>query len=286
MSAQISTPEKGSVWVYKYRNIGSRGPIYATYERDTFLGGKDALVIEEKLYDTYTYSGRPDIVIRTLTGKRLAIEDSVVYYYHNSQYDTLINFGADIGDSWENGYSRDITTAIVLGKGKDSVLGSFLDIEYSYWPDYPDFDGTYRDTVYEMLLGGREYPIPTDIVASQLDGHEGGPLQCFSNSQGRYSDGVWTAGGAACIDIIEKLSVEDVEKTNTFRIYPNPSTGNINLKCTTNEKPKRVSVLDAQGALVFESQSLDGIELLSPQLYFVKIQRQDGGIELHKVVVE
>ena len=124
---QISTPEKGSVWIYKHSNLSSRGPVLSTCERDSVVGGKNALIVSEKLYDVYKYSGEPEpgLVIRTLTGKILATEDSVIYYYHNSQYDTLINFGADIGDSWKNGYSRDIITANVLGKGKDSVLGTF-----------------------------------------------------------------------------------------------------------------------------------------------------------------
>jgi hypothetical protein len=286
VNAQIATPEKGSKWVYDYGNIGSRGPVLATYERDSIIDGKKSLIISERLYDVYTNPGKPELVIRKLTGKTLAIEDSVVYYYHNSQYDTLINFGADIGDSWKNGYSRDTITANVLGKGKDSVLGSFLDIEYSYWPDRPDIDWSYRDTVYEVLLGGREYPIPADIVASQLDGHEGGPLQCFSNSQGRYSDRVWTAGGAACTDIIEKLDVPELSNTKNFAVYPNPSAGKIYLKSITNELPKRVSVMDAKAAIVYEAETLDQLSDLFPQLYFVKIVRQDGGVEVHRVVVE
>ena len=60
-SAQISTPEKGSVWVYKYGNIRSRGPVFSTYKRDSMIGGRSAIVLDETFYDTYRDPGKPDI---------------------------------------------------------------------------------------------------------------------------------------------------------------------------------------------------------------------------------
>jgi len=277
--AQISKPEKGSVWVYEYRNIGSRGPVLSTYDRDSTVGGKNGMVISEKLYDVYTDPGRLNLVIRTLTGKILYIEDSVVYYFSDSQYDTLINFGAAVGEGWTNDAFEDLITVNVLGKGADSLLGSFLDIEYSFWQDW-----TYRDTVYERLLGGREYPIPRDYLSSQLDGHEGGPLTCFSNSKGRYSEKTWTAGGVACTDIIDKLSVGEVSQTKLFSLYPNPSNGTIRI--LGNRQPQKIEIFSAMGQRVYSSENTFEIDNLSPQIYFVKIWRNDGKVESHRVVVE
>ena len=276
---QISKPEKGSKWVYEYRNIGSRGPVLSTYDRDSTVGGKNGMVISEKLYDVYTDSGKLNLEIRTLTGKILYIEDSVVYYFSNSQYDTLINFGAAVGEGWTNDAFEDLITVNVLGKGADSLLGAFLDIEYSFWQDW-----TYRDTVYERLLGGREYPIPRDYLSSQLDGHEGGPLTCFSNSKGRYSEKTWTAGGVACTDIIDKLSVGEVSQTKLFSLYPNPSSGTIRI--SGNRQPQKIEIFTTAGQQTYSSENVFEINNLSPQMYFVKLWRNDGGLEVHKVLVE
>lgn len=265
--------------MYDYRNVASHGPVLSTYHRDSTVGGKNGMLISEKLYDVYTDLGKLNLEIRTLTGKILYIEDSVVYYFSNSQYDTLINFGAAVGEVWTNDAFEDLITVNVLGKGADSLLGAFLDIEYSFWQDW-----THRDTVYERLLGGKESTIPRDYLSSQLDGHEGGPLTCFSNSKGRYSEKTWTAGGAACTDITDKLSVGEISQTKLFSLYPNPSSGTIRI--SGNRQPQKIEIFTTIGQQIYSSENVFEINNLSPQMYFVKLWRIDGGAELHRVLVE
>ena len=284
VNAQIKTPEKDSKWVYNYVNAGSRGPILAKYNKDTFLDDKLALVLEESFYQL----AFPRRDTPTYVGNIIAIDDSLVSYWNENQWDTLYDFGAEVEESWYYFLfsGEDTLKATVVDKGRDPNLGVFINLEYEYY--YKDFNvlESWKDTIYELTLGGSEYIVPWDNVVMKLDGQVGGPLICFSNSQGRYSDRVWTTGGAACTDIIQKLDVSELSETKKFSIYPNPSGGRIYLSSITNEFPKRVFVMDAKGVLVYEAESLDQLSDLSPQLYFIKIDRKDGLVEVHRVLVE
>ena len=284
VNAQIKTPEKDSKWVYNYVNAGSRGPILAKYNKDTFLDDKLALVLEESFYQL----AFPRRDTPTYVGNIIAIDDSLVSYWNENQWDTLYDFGAEVEESWYYFLfsGEDTLKATVVDKGRDPNLGVFINLEYEYYDKDFNVLESWKDTIYELTLGGSEYIVPWDDVVMKLDGQVGGPLICFSNSQGRYSDGVWTAGGIACTDIIQKLEVTKLSEMKEFSIYPNPSSGKIFLKSSTNKTPKRVSVVDAKGALVYEGKSLDNIGNLSSQVYYVKIKRQDGLAEVHRVVVE
>lgn len=280
-NAQIATPEKGTTWIYDYGNIGSRGPVLAYCDRDTMIDGKSAIVLDETFYDTYRDPGKPEIDTIKRLGSILYIEDSTVFYWNTNQFDTLYDFGADIGEEWTYYFSgrQDTLRVIVQGNGVNSDLGAFVALEYT-----DKYARPWKDTIYESLLGGSGYILPWDETEMQLDGHRGGPLQCFSNSKGRYSDRTWTAGGAACTDIIEKLSVGEVAKENLFSIYPNPSQGVISI--STSQKPTRMEVYNTLGELVFSSETEFKTQTLSPQMYVVKLWRNDGLVEVHKMVVE
>ena len=284
-NAQIKAPEKGSVWVYDYANVSACGPIKSVYERDTLLAGKNAMIFEETLYNKCTHPQDNKSIDTIGWGANIiAIEDSLVWYWQGVKFDTLINFGAEVGDQWMYSNSADSMLCEVEGVVSDANLGVGVSVTYSWNID--NIPQTSRDTIYETLLGGSGYILPNDIYQSFLDGQEGGPLVCFSNSKGRYSDGVWTEGGIMCTDIIEKLSVSNLAAERSFKIYPNPSLGKIYLESLTNQKSKEVMITDTKGVLIYESNSLETLSSLAPQLYFVKIIRQDGMVEVHRVVVE
>jgi len=277
--AQISTPEKGSKWVYHHSNIASFGPLFSTYKRDTLIGDKSAIVLDETFYDVYRDPGKPNIDSFSDVGNIIFIEDSVVQYLNNGKFETLYDFGAEVGAKWEYYFAgKDTLIAYVVGKGQDDNLGAFLDIEYI------DGFGSRRDTIYEKTLGGTSYVIPWDETLMQLDGHEGGPLTCFSNSQGRYSEKTWTSGGSPCTDIIDKLSIEERYASNIFTIYPNPSNGFIKIFGST--QPQKMEVYNVLGELVYTSINVFEYEDLSSQTLYIKLWRKNGKVEVHRVVVE
>ncbi len=281
-NAQIKTPTNGSTWIYDYVNISFRGPLVAMYTKDTLLSGKNALVFKETLYDVYDYlnEGKTD----TLKGEGniIAIEDSLVSYWFNGKFDTLYNFAAKIGDNWTYAFdNKDTLNASVLGKGIDDRLGTYLELEYT-----SKFFPPRRDTVFEHLLGGTNYIIPWDVEVSHLDGHSGGPLRCFSNNNLNYVSKWWEERNLPCMFLSKKIGVDELNKTNSFTIYPNPSHGSIHIKSNANSVVRLIVVYDSKGQIVFESKGLLAIDNLSPQLYFVHIYTENGFLETHNVVVE
>jgi hypothetical protein len=281
-NAQIKTPEKGSEWIYNYSNVNSGGPLVANYTKDTFLSGKNAMVFEKTLYDIYDYFNEGKIDTLKGVGNIISTEDSLVSYLFNEKFDTLYNFAANIGDEWMYAYSsKDTLIASVLGKGTDARLGFYLELEYTskYFPSR-------RDTVYEYLLGGTNYIIPWDVEVSHLDGHSGGPLRCFSNNNLNYVSKWWEERNLPCMFLSKKIGIDELNKTNSFTIYPNPSRGSIQIRTNDKEKVRFIQVFDLKGQIVFETEGLGAIENLSPQLYFVRIFTESGTFETHKVLVE
>lgn len=278
--AQISNPEKGSRWIYDYVNLNSCGPIISTYSRDSLVAGKTAMVFDAKYYDVCQEPQEPLIDSFRYVANIIVIEDSLVWYWHNEMFDTLYDFAAKAGDEWKYRYSlNDTVNALVMGVGTDARLGYFLDIEFKH------ARSSYRDTIYERLLGGTNYIIPWDVMASYLDGHEGGQLRCFSNSTINYVAQWWETRNLPCDFLNKKIGITDV-KNQQFSLYPNPGNGKLYLRPSENKKPKSITISDSRGLVVYQSDSTDLLIELEPQTYFVRIVRQDGRVEVHKVVVD
>lgn len=244
------------------------------------MAGKNALVLDETFYDVCQESQEPAVDSFKYIGNIIAIEDSLVWYWHNEKFDTLYDFAANVGDAWEYRYSgHDTVNALVFGVGTNAELGAFLDIEFKQ-RGLP----SYRDTIYERLLGGTNYIIPWDVIASQLDGQEGGPIRCFTDTKLSYVSSWWEATNLPCKYLSKRASVDQVAANNLFTIYPNPSKGVIRIDAT--QKPDKIEVYTVLGELVFSSDHVFETPHLSSQLYIVKLWRIDGLVEVHRVVVE
>lgn len=281
-NAQVKTPTKGSTWIYDYVNIGSCGPLVAEHTKDTFLSNKNAMVFEETLYNVCLFGNAGGVDTLKGEGNIIAIEDSMVFYWNQERFDTLINFAANIGDKWIYAYdAKDTLIAAVFGKGTDTRLGIYLELEYS-----SNYFASRRDTIYEYLLGGTNYIIPWDKEVSQLDGHRGGPLRCFSNDDISYVSKWWEEKNLPCMFLSKKIGVDELNKTNSFTIYPNPSHGSVQIKSNANSIVRLIQIYDSKGQVVFETNELVAIDNLSPQLYFVHIYTENCVFETHKVLAE
>jgi hypothetical protein len=192
----------------------------------------------------------------------------------------LYDFASETGEKWLYRYSNnDTVVATVFGRGTDARLGVFIDLEFKQ-RNLP----SYRDTIYERLLGGYNYIIPWDVMASYLDGQEGGPLRCFTDSKVSYVSDLWEEKKLPCKFLSKRLGVETIEKTNMYAIYPNPSKGVFQIN--DNKKPAKMEVYSTHCELLFSSETTFQTPQLSPQLYTVKLWRNDGLVEVHWVVVE
>lgn len=79
------------------------------------------------------------------------------------------------------------------------------------------------------------------------------------------------------------LGVEE-SVANLFKIYPNPTTGLLNIK--SNTSISEITVYNNLGQLFFTSENSDKINVstLSKGIYFVKISNDNGQIETKKII--
>jgi hypothetical protein len=89
-------------------------------------------------------------------------------------------------------------------------------------------------------------------------------------------------------DNVEELKA----KRSVFTVYPNPNNGEFTVSNEQGNKLNKVEVLDMNGRVVFlEKIEREGnrfkfnLPVLSSQVYFLKLFRDDGFFEVHKVVV-
>ena len=79
------------------------------------------------------------------------------------------------------------------------------------------------------------------------------------------------------------------ETAEQVQVYPNPSSGQINIRVSDQTKLKYLSVVDVLGQEVYSAQSATNSIDLSPLtagIYWIKIQLQDGRAYTKKIVLE
>jgi hypothetical protein len=88
----------------------------------------------------------------------------------------------------------------------------------------------------------------------------------------------------------DNIGVAELQAAQSlFSVYPNPSSGSIQITNANNQLPKKVEVYDMQGRAVAYTLSNpltnNQITLNSPSgIYYLKIYRSDGFHETHKII--
>lgn len=174
-------------WIYNYNGFWSQGVTIVKFEKDTILYGVPTQcyaikAIRTKLHPTdSTNFDLSPIYIRAKDGIILISEGGEVF-------DTLINYKAEIGRSWnmhkryrhinDIRYSMKITVLDTLRTNFSGVEVFTMVAKYEYiWPKFID----YIDTIYEYMGSRFHYILPFDELEVAVDGGEGGELKCFRN---------------------------------------------------------------------------------------------------------
>jgi hypothetical protein len=116
-------------------------------------------------------------------------------------------------------------------------------------------------------------------------------ITVFQN--GEYQVVASNLAGCSSSDTITVLSTgsQTLRQASDVKIYPNPSTGNLQLKFNSEIKSGTISVIDISGKLILEKQfnhsSTLNVDLtsLSKGIYFLKINSVDG-IQIHKIIIQ
>lgn len=175
----------GASWYYTRNNAFSSGYSNLNYVYDTVIAGKNCNKI------TKFYQGNS-------TGGPFAVYGTSIFTYLNnnvvyikdvtgatSNFDTLFNYGAAIGDKWSLAPSSWTTCSnsrvTVQDTGRSNIMGKWLKwFKVSIQSNI----GTSMDTIYERIGCLVNYMLyPGDVCPKSYDTEDGGPLRCYSDNQ-------------------------------------------------------------------------------------------------------
>lgn len=210
-------------------------------------------------------------------------QDSInkLVYYRGAlmQSDTLLyDFNMGIGDTLPKTY---MTSYLYNNNIVNSIDSTLFGGEY-----YKQFNFT-GSVVYGHLIEG----VGSDCGFFEIMGHwEGGPsLTCFKTHNLSPSS---SFGGpySSCGYYSFPLSTNEISDDHLFSVYPNPSTGIINLSLP--DKISQIIVSDILGQELYKSStsSLFGLSLdlsyRSKGIYFVKVVDEKGNFGVRKIVLQ
>lgn len=262
----------GAKWTYSYANNGENGYVELNFTQDTLINSINC----KRLFITkyVKYYNLPDTVI--YYGSEITYEQNgVVYIRTGTNYDTLYNFNALIGDHWDMVRFNDSTSKItVLDTGTiviNSIPLKFLAVNLHYGGNFP-FD--YQDTIIERIGFKASYYIASDRYYAGLDGNVGGGLRCYSDDNFNTYKPFYTH---ACDYIY--VGINEIEKESSITIYPNPTSNSITIN-TDNIFGKITSIefYNSFGQPILVPRQTNTIDIteLPIGLYFIKVTNSQG----------
>lgn len=272
----------GAKWTYSYNNYGESGYVESNYAQDTII---NFINCKRLLITKYVkYYNLPDTII--YHGSEITYEQNgVVYIRTGTNYDTLYNFNALIGDHWDMVRFNDSTSKItVLDTGTiviNSIPLKFLAVNLHYGGNFP-FD--YQDTIIERIGFKASYYIASDRYYAGLDGNVGGGLRCYSDDDLNTYKPYYTY---ACDYIF--VGINEIEKEASISVYPNPASGFITINSDNIfGKIKSVELYNSFGQLILVSKQTNNFNIteLPIGVYFIKVTNSEGLTEITKLLKE
>lgn len=272
--------ESGSVWHYNYVNFGYQGYVEITYTGDTLINGQTANKLR-KVQAVYGPNNQYDTV---QLGFEYTRENNGIVTILNDQnnWDTLYNFTAQVGDSWQmakqpfsSGTCDSNSRLTVTSMGNLSIHGQ----AHQYWVVAFDNWGM-SDTLVEGIGFIGSYLLPYDACDAALDGNEGGVFRCYQND----NLSTYKPNYSGSCDYIVGLE-NDQNGLNRLQIYPSPARDILNLQGDFSAET-RYAIIDLAGKTKQKGQLQLQIEIgdLSSGVYFLELQGESTTIRRRFVV--
>lgn len=262
----------GAEWTYTFSNGWNiEGRVRYTYGTDTLIDGIATQRIAQQI--TGTYFGEPydqagpDLHTRTNGG--------LVTILNESSFDTLYNFDAVPGDTWQVAPGMMPGPVIEVVDTGTMVIGA-VPLHYLVVLRH---DGMLMDTIVERIGALQGFMEPW--VAFLLD-HPAGPLRCYSDQDISYQASWWPY---ACTSL---LAIDGVPSARV-PLHPNPGTTHFTLDLPPGMHT--IELYDATGRCVSQQQTaLDraviDTQALPPGMYHVRVLNSNGTGTHHKWIKE
>lgn len=269
----------GTTWHYDYTSFGIEG--FTTYEveKDTTINGK--LCSKITIVNEYSEFGDPGY---TSQGDPFFtyVEDSVIFFTTQNQFDTLMNLSASPSDSWTltNQSCTEDRFVEVLDTGRSTINGCESKwIEYSY-----QGFSTVVDTFYSYYGSVKHAFAYFDYCQENaIDEPVSINLRCYDDGNCIYLNGT-----PDC----ESLRVEsEMLESGEIKLYPNPASDIIFIELPNSTKSNEANyqIIDFSGKIVLEGGLIGtnvDVSELDSGVYFLRIEQGSEYLGGRKVVVE
>lgn len=269
-------------------------------ERDTIVLGKNSQVYSRESKTLFT--GLPvDTVYHYTEGIHhiISLEDSVLFSYNfdNNEFDTLINFNANVGDVWRSYYTNEMCLpedgesyflTKVVNKETEIVNGVEL-LKFTLERSVPG-ENMQKTDVFYQLLGSTSGHFVYNKFCFLSDYYVESELRCFS-----YHEGQGDAFNYIVVDDCESIETLDLIKeseinniivinpvlNNTIQIkniYPNKLT-DIKLFDNLGKEIKITTQVDKDSYLILPNKQL------SSGIYFCSIEFNNKQKQTIKLII-
>ncbi len=244
-------------------NIGS-----ATITIPAELASPKANIIVEAI-DNIFYAASPIVAVDyevTLDCETFETEGGAIPDRTNAGaglFNKVLTVSGQEGDIENLGINVDITHAspaqLAVLFGKAGVDDIYQYMSYTHCGSTPNFVHQFNQFGQSMFTEGCEEGAKIQPVSNDLSKYVGAPIN--GNYNFRVAD--ITAGTTGTVNKVgieickrkaETLSVNDLVKSNSFKVYPNPSNGNINVRFDHSTTSYTIEVVNVAGQIVYNKQ--------------------------------
>ncbi len=274
-----------SVWRYNFVNLSGIGYVQISVDSDTVVDGIACKKLNKRLFQRNAFTGNTQNF--GIGSEYTYEENGIVYLRHQGSFDTLYNFNALLGESWNvpgtspvpnvcNAASR----VLVIDTSSMNVNGNQLKqliVDYEY-----KSSGNFkrRDTIVERMGTLAQYLVPWDVCLSAVDANEGGNFRCYNDAEiGEYKHNFFSNCNVL-VSAEEKLLA-------TLKAYPNPVAGKLYLEYSEPVTISKVSLRNLHGSVIKEFLFLPEIidtKELSQGIYFLEVLGDSGGVYRMKIL--
>jgi hypothetical protein len=272
----------GAQWHVSSFGYMMSGYIHYVYEGDTFIHGRMAQKISREGYQFVTFPVHHQFIISGHTYTALEDDVLLVPVYLSTEnwvWDTLVWFGAEIGDRWyapgddgtcgpsPAGMFQVTDTSTTIIDGIPLRTRHIIGLLEGGTPSVEEFIFTER----LGLLHTFSHLMPPCIA----DGPGVEVIRCYSDDQISYVSPSWY--GPCELG----LSMEDGTTMSRISIHPNPGTDHFTLQLPPG--PHHLTLFDAQGRQVLRQQLSEERPVIStaslpPGIYHIHITDRYGRI--------